>query len=89
MNLIIGIIAGGLAGWFAYGVLNAIHDKGLKASLLIGSFGGMLGTQLAPLLNASASGEDGQFNVFSLVLAVACAVGALIVVNMIARRGNA
>ena len=88
MNLILGIAAGGLVGWIAYGMLNATREKGLRASLFIGLVGGALGVQLSPLFSAS-HGSEGQFDLFSLVISAASAAGCLIVANIIAQRSRA
>jgi uncharacterized membrane protein YeaQ/YmgE (transglycosylase-associated protein family) len=84
MNLIAGIVAGGLVGWLAFKFPNAMGDRSLQASLLIGVVGGALGVQLVSLMGM-VDGSNGGFNLFSLVVAFASAIGCLVVSNMIAR----
>jgi uncharacterized membrane protein YeaQ/YmgE (transglycosylase-associated protein family) len=85
MNLILAIVVGGVIGWIAYTVLSANRERGMRTSLFIGMFGGLLGAQLAPIFGAAAS-SDGNLNVFLLVIAAASAAGCLVIANMIARR---
>jgi uncharacterized membrane protein YeaQ/YmgE (transglycosylase-associated protein family) len=84
MNLIAGIVAGGLVGWLAFKFPNAMGGRTLQASLLIGVVGGALGVQLVSLIG-KVDGSDGGFNLFSLVVAIASAIACLVVSNMIAR----
>ena len=87
MNLLLGIVTGGLIGWLVFAVLNNHQQRSLRASLFIGIFGGVLGVQLAPLFGATQS-SDSQLNLFSLVIATASAAACFVIANMIASRRN-
>jgi uncharacterized membrane protein YeaQ/YmgE (transglycosylase-associated protein family) len=88
MNLILGIVAGGLIGWLAFAVLKARQARTLQVSLIIGVVGGVLGTQLAAMFGGSGS-SDAQLDLFSLATAAAGAGACLIIANMIASRRSA
>ena len=85
MNLVAGVVAGALIGWFAFAILKVNLRRGLRASILLGIVGGALGMQLAPMITAGPVIED-QLNVFHLIVAAAGASACLIIGNMIAAR---
>lgn len=75
LSLVIGIVAGWLAGeiWRGYGF-------GLVGNLIVGIIGALLGTWLFSLLGIAAGGIVG-----TLVMAFIGALILLFIVNMIAR----
>lgn len=88
MDLVWGVVAGGLIGWCMHRFTTAGADQGLRACLLIGALGGGVGAQIASLIGWT-SAADGGFNLLSMFAAAAAAAGCLIASRMIANRGNA
>jgi uncharacterized membrane protein YeaQ/YmgE (transglycosylase-associated protein family) len=88
MNLILGIIVGGVIGWAAFRLLRVNTAQGIGVSLAIGVFGGGMGVQVAPMFRAMPV-ADGQLNIFALVIAAAAASALLVITSMISsRRGG-
>lgn len=86
MNLMLWLIAGGLAGWVGFRYIHANASRGLLTSMLIGTFGAYLGGgMLAPMLDDSVLLPD-AFSPLALIMAVACAAVFLTICDMIFRR---
>jgi len=85
MNLILGLLAGALIGGIAFAALRSNTERGLLTSVLLGSFGGGVGAQLATMIS-TAPGVDGAINLFSMATAAATASACFIVANMIESR---
>lgn len=87
MNVMLWVLAGGVAGWIGYAVMGLNHSRGMLTSIIIGMVGGLLGGMvLAPMLSASVAVHPGDFNPFPLVMAFAFAAACLIISNMIHKR---
>jgi uncharacterized membrane protein YeaQ/YmgE (transglycosylase-associated protein family) len=86
MNFMMWIVAGGAIGWMRYAFFKANSERGAGLSIIIGAIGGMVGGGvLAPMLGGMLS-EHNEFSPFALFVALASAIGCLIVRNMFYRR---
>ena len=61
MQLIIGLIIGGVVGWLASIVMKTNAQMGLIANVLVGIVGSSLGFWLAGMLGLGASGPVAQW----------------------------
>ncbi len=85
MNIVLWLMAGGLAGWIGLRYLRANRTRGMVVSILIGMGGGLLGgTILAPMFG-DISANPGAFSPFSLFIALASATACLTIGNMLHR----
>ena len=86
-NIMLWVLAGGIAGWIAYALLKINEGRGMGTSIFIGMLGGFLGgSVLASMFGASASINPGDFNPFRLFVACASAAAFLILSSMIPKR---
>jgi len=86
MNIMIWLLAGGVAGSVGYSHMRLNEDRGMIVSTIIGVIGGFFGGNvLAPMLGAVADAAN-SFSLFSLVVALACAAGCLAIGNLLSRR---
>jgi len=86
MNIMIWVLAGGVAGWVGYSYMQFNEDRGMIVSIIIGIVGGFFGGNvLAPMLGA-VTDTPNSFSLFSLVVAMAAAAGCLAIGNLISRR---
>jgi len=82
MNMVLWIVAGGLAGWAAFALLGLNHSRGPWISALIGAAGGIVGGKLvAPVFVTLPPG--GGFSIDALVFATALAAAALAAGNLV------
>ena len=56
MDLLIGIVIGGIVGWLASIVMKSNAQMGIVANVIVGILGGALGHFLAGLVGISGSG---------------------------------
>jgi uncharacterized membrane protein YeaQ/YmgE (transglycosylase-associated protein family) len=88
MNIAMWVLAGGMLGWISYTILRANAERGMAISIFIGVLGGFFGGNvLAPMLGAIVDTPN-DFNLFSMVIALASAAGLLAVGNLISNRFN-
>lgn len=86
MNIMIWVLAGGVAGWVGYAYMRFNEDRGMIVSIIIGAVGGFFGGNvLAPMLGA-VTDTPNSFSLFSLVVALAAAAGCLAIGNLLSRR---
>ena len=86
MNIMIWVLAGGVAGWVGYTYMRFNEDRGMIVSIIIGVVGGFFGGNvLAPMLGA-VTDTPNSFSLFSLVVALAAAAGCLAIGNLLSRR---
>ena len=86
MNIAMWVVAGGIAGWMGYTLLKLNEDRGLIISIIIGVVGGFFGGNvLAPMLGA-VTDTPNNFNLFSMVVALASAAGCLGIGNLLSNR---
>ena len=88
MNVPLWIIAGGVLGWLLRSKMGLDATRGAFA-VLVGAVGGFVGGNvLAPMLGAATDAPN-EFNVFSMVVAVASAAACLTVAGLLHRRRQA
>lgn len=86
MNIAMWVLAGGVVGWIGYAYLKVNEDRGLVISIIIGVVGGFFGGNvLAPMLGA-VTDTPNNFNMFSMVVALASAAGCLGIGNLLSNR---
>ena len=86
-NIILWIIAGGVAGWIGFSFVKLNEQRGLMISIVIGMFGGFIGGKhLAPMLGAAPAVNPGDFSPFPLFVALASAAAVLVISSMIHKR---
>jgi uncharacterized membrane protein YeaQ/YmgE (transglycosylase-associated protein family) len=86
MNIMVWILAGGVAGWAGYTYMRFNQGRGMIVSIIIGAAGGFFGGNvLAPMFGA-VTDMPNSFNLFSLVVALATAAGCLAIGNLLSRR---
>ena len=86
-NIVLWILAGGVAGWVGYALLKFNRNWNVVISVLIGMAGGFLGGGLiAPMLGLAPAANPGDFNPFPLFVAFASALVCVIVSNMLHSR---
>ena len=88
LNSILWVIGGGAAGWIGYSFMSLNEQQSLAISIALGIFGGFLGGKLvAPMFGtAGAATNPGDFNPFSLLIALASATVILVISSMIHKR---
>jgi uncharacterized membrane protein YeaQ/YmgE (transglycosylase-associated protein family) len=84
MTTLLWIVIGCLAGWVAYGSFGLNEARGRNVSMVLGAAGALVGAKaIAPLfINAPVDGFHGGIMVFAL----AAALGALLLANLVANR---
>jgi len=86
MNIMIWLLAGGIAGWVGFSYLKFNEDRGLIISIIIGVVGGFFGGNvLAPMFGAVVDAAN-TFSPFSMVVALAGATGCLAIANLVSTR---
>lgn len=86
MNFAMWVLAGGVLGWIGFSMLDINRERGMIISVIIGALGGLLGGNvLAPMLGAVADTPN-NFNMFSLVIAMASAAACLAIGNLVSDR---
>jgi len=86
MNFAMWVLAGGVLGWIGFSMLDINRERGMIISVIIGALGGLLGGNvLAPMLGAVADTPN-NFNMYSLVIAMASAAACLAIGNLLSRR---
>ncbi|HSC96010.1 MAG TPA: GlsB/YeaQ/YmgE family stress response membrane protein [Burkholderiales bacterium] len=86
MNFARWVLAGGVLGWIGFSMLDINRERGMIISVIIGALGGLLGGNvLAPMLGAVADTPN-NFNMFSLVIAMASAAACLAIGNLVSDR---
>ncbi len=87
MNLIIWIVLGGVIGWLASIVMRTDGQQGLILNVVVGIAGGLLGGWLLAPLFGTATINQSDFSLPSLMVSFLGAVVLLGIVNMV-YRGN-
>ena len=86
MNVAMWVMAGAIAGWMGYALLRLNEGRGLILSIIIGVVGGFFGGNvLAPMLGA-VTDTPNNFNLFSMVVALASAAACLGIGNLLSSR---
>lgn len=86
MNVVMWVLAGGLAGWVAFKFIGANEERGMVVSIIIGVAGGFFGGNvLAPILGETPPMPD-AISVFALFMAFASAAACLTIGDMISKR---
>ena len=89
MNIAIWVLAGGVLGWIAYTALKINRARGMIVSIIIGAIGGFAGGNvLAPMLGAVVEAPN-DFNLLSMIIALASAAGCLAIGNLVSNRHKA
>lgn len=87
VNIMLWVLAGGIAGWIGYTYMKFNARRGLMISIVIGMAGGYFGGRiLAPMLGSATAVNAGDFSPFPLFIALASAAACLIIGNMIHER---
>lgn len=82
MNIMIWLLAGGVAGWIGYSYVKFNEDRGMMVSVILGMVGGFFGGKvIAPMLGAA-----NDFSLFSVVVALASAAACLTIGNLVSTR---
>ena len=86
MNIAMWVLAGGALGWIGFSYMKVNEERGMIVSVIIGVVGGFFGGNvLAPMLGA-ATETPNDFNMFSLVVAMASAAACLAIGNLASKR---
>ena len=86
MNIMIWLLAGGVAGWIGYAYLQFNEGRGMIVSIIIGMLGGFFGGKvLAPMLDAVAA-SPADFSLPGVAVALASAAACLALGNLISNR---
>lgn len=86
MNIMIWLLAGGVAGWIGHSYMRFNKDRGVIVSMIIGMIGGFFGGNvLAPMLGAPVDAAN-SFSPFCLAVALAAAAGCLAIGNLLSSR---
>jgi len=86
MNIAMWVLAGGALGWIGFAYMKANEDRGMIISVIIGMIGGFFGGNvLAPILGAPTETPN-DFNMYSLLIAIASAAACLAIGNMASKR---
>ena len=86
MNIAMWVLAGGVLGWIGFAYLKANEERGMVISVIIGMLGGFLGGNvLAPILGAPTETPN-DFNMYSLLIAMASAAACLAIGNLASKR---
>lgn len=86
MNVMLWIIAGGVAGWIGLKLMHANEGRGLVLSVIIGMAGGYFGGNVVAPMLSDITTMPGAFSPFSLFVALASAAAFLTIGNMLAQR---
>ena len=85
-NVLMWVMAGGLAGWVGLRYFDANENRGILISIIIGMVGGFFGGNvLAPMFGEPTTASD-TLNVFALFMAVASATACLTIGELLAKR---
>ena len=88
INLIVWLVVGGVIGWLASIVMKIDAQQGIVLNVVVGIVGAAIGGWfLAPLLG-TATINQGNLSISSLVVSLLGAVILLAIVNLV-RRGTA
>ena len=88
INLIVWLVVGGVIGWLASIVMKTDAQQGIVLNVVVGIVGAAIGGWfLAPLLG-TATINQGNLSISSLVVSLLGAVILLAIVNLV-RRGTA
>lgn len=83
MNIAIWVLAGGALGWIGYAALKVNQARGMIVAIIIGAIGGFAGGNvLAPMLGAVVEAPN-DFNLFSMIIALASAAVCLAIGNLV------
>jgi uncharacterized membrane protein YeaQ/YmgE (transglycosylase-associated protein family) len=86
MNITLWILAGGIVGWLAHGMLKTSANRGMVVSVMIGAAGAFFGGfVLAPMLGAAVV-NPGDFSPMALVTAIAVSIACITIGNMMDKR---
>ena len=86
MNIAMWVLAGGALGWIGFAHMKANEERGMIISVIIGMIGGFFGGNvLAPMLGAPTETPN-DFNMYSLLIAMASAAACLAIGNMASKR---
>lgn len=86
MNIAMWVLAGGALGWIGFAYMKANENRGMIISVIIGMIGGFFGGNvLAPMLGAPTETPN-DFNMYSLLIAMASAAACLTIGNMASKR---
>ena len=88
MNIIIWLVVGGLIGWLASKLMNTGGEQGVLRDILIGVAGALLGGWFLTPLLGSATINQSDFSLPSLVVSLLGSMGLLAIVRIV-RRGGA
>jgi len=86
MNFIIWIVIGGLIGWAASIVMKTDAQQGVVLNVVVGIVGALVGGWLLSPLFGTATINQNDFSLASLVVSLVGAIILLAVVNLL-RRG--
>ena len=82
MNVILWILAGGVAGWVGCSAFHLNAARGLVVSSIIGVIGAYFGGNfLAPIIHGT-TGNPGDFSPIALLIAFVSAIGSLAIGDM-------
>ena len=88
INLIVWLVVGGVIGWLASIVMKTDAQQGIVLNVVVGIVGATIGGWfLAPLLGTATINQD-NLSISSLVVSLLGAVILLAIVNLV-RRGTA
>lgn len=88
INLIVWLVVGGVIGWLASIVMKTDAQQGIVLNIVVGIVGAAIGGWfLAPLLGTATINQD-NLSISSLVVSLLGAVILLAIVNLV-RRGTA
>lgn len=88
MNIIIWLVVGGLIGWLASKLMHTGGEQGVLRDILIGVAGALLGGWFLTPLLGSATINQSDFSLPSLVVSLLGSMGLLAIVRIV-RRGAA
>ncbi len=86
MNVLMWVLAGGIAGWIGFKFVGANENRGIMVSIIIGMVGGFFGGNVLAPMFGEPNAAQGSINVFALVMAIAFATACLTIGEMLARR---
>jgi uncharacterized membrane protein YeaQ/YmgE (transglycosylase-associated protein family) len=85
MNFIIWIVIGGILGWVASLIMHTDAQQGILMNIVVGIIGALLGGWLLAPLFGTATINQNDFSLGSLVVSLLGAVILLAVVNLFKR----
>jgi uncharacterized membrane protein YeaQ/YmgE (transglycosylase-associated protein family) len=86
MNIVIWMLAGGIAGWIACSALKLNVERGLVVSAVIGVVGAFFGGHVVAAAFSGGVSPSGAFNPVALLIASATAIVALKIADVVYRR---